>query len=244
MEKINIQISKPCAEDFKTFTKNDSGGFCNSCKKTVVDFTKMSDQEILNYFKNENNKTCGLFLESQLKNFSNHSLSANSGKSTTFASSIFGLSLVSILSFTNAYSQEKTNNATIVKEENIISKKEIDSIDLEKKITVSGIISDKSGPLPSANVFLKNSNIRTQTDVDGKFTFPKQLKVGDVLIVSFIGYNNKEIIIKAKNESITLQCDVKLDNCQRIMMGEVATDKVYKSKRTLFQKIKSLFTND
>ena len=29
-----------------------------------------------------------------------------------------------------------------------------------------------------------------------------------------------------------------------LMLGEVATDKVYKSKRTLFQKIKSLFTNE
>lgn len=244
MEKIQIQIDKPCSEDFKTFKKTDNGGFCNSCKKTVVDFTKMSDQEILNYFSNEKNKTCGLFLESQLKSYSNPIISTIRKNTTTFASSIFGISLVSILSLTNAYSQNKTNVTTIVKEENFATKKDIDSVHVNEKITVSGIVSDQSGPLPGANIYLKNYNISTQTDIDGKFIFPKQLKTGDVLIVSFIGYNNKEIQVKSKNESITMSYDIKLDNCQRIMMGEVATNKVYKSKRTVFQKIKSLFTND
>ena len=244
MEKIQIQIDKPCSEDFKTFKKTDNGGFCNSCKKTVVDFTKMSDQEILTYFSNEKSKTCGLFLESQLKSYSNLSLLSNKQKSTTFASSIFGISLVSILSLTNAYSQDKTNVTTIVKEENFATKKDIDSVHVNEKITVSGIVSDQSGPLPGANIYLKNYNISTQTDIDGKFIFPKQLKTGDVLVVNFIGYNNQEMIVKNKNESITISYDVKLDYCQRIMLGEVATNKFYKSKRTLFQKIKSLFTND
>ncbi|WP_395062316.1 carboxypeptidase-like regulatory domain-containing protein [Flavobacterium sp.] len=244
MEKFNIKIDKPCSEDFKTFKKTDNGGFCNSCKKTVVDFTKMSDQEILTYFSNEKSKTCGLFLESQLKYYSNLSLSNNIKKSNTLASSIFGLSLVSILSLTNAYSQEKTNTTTIIKEENVATKKNIDSLDINEKITVSGIVSDKSGPLPGANIFLKNYNISTQTDIDGKFTFPKQLKTGDVLIVSFIGYTRQEIKVKSKNESITMNYDVKLNNCQMVMMGEVATNKIYKSKRTIFHKIKYLFTND
>ena len=244
MEKINIQIDKPCSEDFKTFKKTDKGGFCNSCKKTVVDFTKMNDQEIITYFNSDKSKTCGLFLESQLKSYSNPSISLNRKNTSTFASSLFGISLVSVLSLTNAYSQEKTNTTSIVKEENVDTKKDIDSVDLNEKFTVSGIVSDKSGPLPGANIYLKNYNISTQTDIDGKFTFPKLLKTGDVLIVSFIGYNNKEIQVKSKNESITISYDVKLDNCQMFMMGEVATNNVYKSKRTLFQKIKSLFTND
>ena len=72
----------------------------------------------------------------------------------------------------------------------------------------------------------------------------KQLKKGMYLVVNFIGLKDQEIIVKSKNESITMSYDVKLENCQVHMLGEVATDKVYKSKRTLFQKIKSLFTNE
>lgn len=244
MEKINIQIDKPCTEDFKTFKKTNEGGFCNSCKKTVVDFTKMSDQEIFKYFSNENNKTCGLFLESQLKSYSNPSLSTNRTKSTSFASSLFGLSLVSLLALTNAYSQEKPTTNTIVKEENTATKKEIDSADLNEKFSVSGIVSDKLGPLPGANVYLKKDKMGTQTDIDGKFTFPKKLETDDVLVVSAIGYKDKEIKVASQNQSQTITYDVKLENYQIVMLGAVATNKIYKSKRTLFQKIKSLFTNE
>ncbi|GAB3723022.1 carboxypeptidase-like regulatory domain-containing protein [Flavobacterium koreense] len=244
MKKINIQIDQPCAEDFKTFKKTEEGGFCKSCKKNVVDFTKMNDQEIFNFFTNENNKTCGIFLESQLKSYSNPSLSSNRTKSTSFASSLFGLSLVSILSLTNVYSQEKNNMNTIVKEENSATKKDNESTELNEKFTVSGVVSDKIGPLPGANIYLKNYNISTQTDMDGKFTFPKQLEAGDVLVVSYIGYKAKEIKVTRENQSIKMDYTIKLDNCQIVMLGEVSTNKVYQSKRTLFQKIKSLFTNE
>ncbi len=244
MEKINIQIDKPCSENFNDFAKTDTGGFCKSCKKNVVDFTKMSDQEIFNYFDSEKSKTCGVFLESQLKSYSNTMFTKNKPKPSTFASSIFGISLFSILSFTNGFSQEKINTNTTIKEENISSKKDNSSENKNETFTVSGVISDRSGPLPGANIYFKNENIGISTDIDGKFTFPKQLKKGDVLIVSFIGYKDQEIIVKSKNESLIMTYDIKLDSCEMIMLGEVATDKVYKSKRTLFQKIKSLFTNE
>lgn len=244
MEKFNLLIDKPCSENFNNFTKTDKGGFCNSCKKTVIDFTKMSDPEILNYFSSEKSKTCGLFLESQLKSYSIPSTPLKKSKSSTFASGIFGISLLSVLSFTNGYSQEKTNTNETIKVENGTTKQDFDSGNLNEKFTVSGIVSDKSGPLPGANIYLKNYNIGVQTDVDGKFTFPKQLKPGDVLVVTFIGYKNKEIKVTSKKQSITMSYDVKLEDCQIVMMGEVSTNKVYKSKRTVFQKIKSLFTND
>jgi hypothetical protein len=244
MEKINIQIDKPCSEDFKTFTKTATGGFCSSCKKNVVDFTKMSDEEVLTYFSTEKSKTCGVFLESQLKSYSNPSLSSNRKKSSAFASSIFGLSVVSLLSLTNAYSQEKNTTTPAVIKENVAITKGSDLGDSNEKFTVSGVISDKSGPLPGANIYLKNQNISTQTDVDGKFTFPKKLETGDVLLVTYIGYVGKEIKVTAENNSTIMNCTIKLDDYEVVMMGEVATTKVYKSKRTVIQKIKSLFTNE
>lgn len=243
MEKINIQIDKPCSENFKTFKKTETGGFCNSCKKSVVDFTKMNDQEIFNHFNTEKSKTCGLFLESQLKSYSNPSISQNGKKSFSFASSIFGLSLVSILSLTNAYSQEKTNTSTI-KQENVVSKNKINPSDKNETFRITGTISDKMGPLSGATIYLKNYNISTQSDSNGKFTFPKELENGDVLLFSNLGYNGKEIKVTNTNQSATINYNVKLENAQVIMLGEVATNKVYKSKRSVFQKIKSLFTND
>lgn len=204
----------------------------------------MSDQEVFRYFETQKSKTCGLFLESQLKSYSNPTHSKNRKMSTTFASSLFGISLVSLLSLTNAHSQQQTNATSIVKEENSATKKANDSIDFKEKIIVSGVVYDAEGPLPGAIVYWKSKNNSTTTDVDGKFNFPEQLEIGDVLTVSLLGYNDKQIVVKSKNETIIMSYDVKLDSCQMVMLGEVATNKVYKSKRTLFQKIKSLFTNE
>lgn len=244
MEKLNIQIDKPCAENFKNFKKTEDGGFCNSCKKNVIDFTKMSDQAILNYFNNEKSKTCGIFLESQLKNYSNTNLALSKKKSNPFVRSLFGLSLLSSLSFTNSFSQEKTIDKETVQKEKINTNLNLESSESNELFIVNGIVSDAAGPLPGANVYSKKYNIGIQTDIDGKFIFPKQLKKGDVLIVSFIGYKDAEIIVTKENQSTTLSCDIKLKNCEMVMIGEVSTSKMYKSKRTLIQKIKSLFTND
>lgn len=64
-----ISIPKPCHEDWDKMHPNEIGKFCNSCSKTVVDFTKMSKEEIHTYFKQKSGeKTCGHFYASQLDN--------------------------------------------------------------------------------------------------------------------------------------------------------------------------------
>jgi len=47
-------------------TPTDKGRFCASCHKTVIDFTVMTDTEVLNTFRKMNNNLCGHFFEDQL----------------------------------------------------------------------------------------------------------------------------------------------------------------------------------
>jgi len=47
-------------------TPDIKGRFCLSCQKSVVDFSTMSDQQILLYFKKAKENTCGKFREDQL----------------------------------------------------------------------------------------------------------------------------------------------------------------------------------
>lgn len=66
--KQHISIPKPCHEDWNKMNPNNEGKFCNSCSKTVVDFTKMSKEEIHTYFKQKSGEnTCGHFYASQLE---------------------------------------------------------------------------------------------------------------------------------------------------------------------------------
>src|SRR6476620_2094924 len=63
---IEFSIPVPCHENWNNMTSNEQGRFCMSCKKSVVDFTTMTDQELILFFKYRSESTCGRFRSDQL----------------------------------------------------------------------------------------------------------------------------------------------------------------------------------
>lgn len=64
----SISIPKPCHEDWSKMSPNEKGRFCQSCSKSVIDFTAMPKEAIENYLAlNSNKKVCGRFRVSQLE---------------------------------------------------------------------------------------------------------------------------------------------------------------------------------
>tara|TARA_R110002033_G_scaffold131564_2_gene171684 strand:- start:13880 stop:14818 length:939 start_codon:yes stop_codon:yes gene_type:complete len=64
----SISIPKPCHEDWSQMSPNEKGRFCQSCSKTVVDFTTMQKEKIEDYLAlNSENKICGRFRVTQLE---------------------------------------------------------------------------------------------------------------------------------------------------------------------------------
>jgi hypothetical protein len=66
--------------------------------------------------------------------------------------------------------------------------------------TVTGVVSDAIGPMPSANVVVKGTTRGVATDIDGKFAL--SAKAGDVLIVSFSGYAPQNVTVGASSNYI------------------------------------------
>src|SRR5688500_20214569 len=66
MKKINIAIPEACHENWDKMKKEEKGKFCNSCQKTVVDFTNMSDRQLAEFFKKPASSVCGRFQQDQL----------------------------------------------------------------------------------------------------------------------------------------------------------------------------------
>lgn len=93
--------------------------------------------------------------------------------------------------------------------------------------TIKGLVSNEDGPLPGANITLDGTRVGAVTDDDGKFTFPKKLKTGDVLVFSYLGYETQKVSITDKTSFITLQLTPDMVE----MIGAVDTNKPYKSKR-------------
>ena len=62
-----ITVPNPCNENWNSMTPQNQGRFCSSCQLVVTDFTKMDDQEIINYFRtHQKEKICGHFRSDQL----------------------------------------------------------------------------------------------------------------------------------------------------------------------------------
>ena len=70
---------------------------------------------------------------------------------------------------------------------------------------VKGVITDVDGPVEDATVVLKGTDVYATTNSEGKFIFPKLLKVGDVLEVVHIGYEKVAIPIKENTSFVNLE---------------------------------------
>lgn len=63
--------------------------------------------------------------------------------------------------------------------------------------TITGVVTDVTGPLPGVNVGVKGSKTGVQTDLDGKYSI--KAKTGDVLVFSFVGMTETTKTVGASN---------------------------------------------
>jgi hypothetical protein len=65
--QVSFSIPEPCHVPWEGMTTvNDIHRHCASCEKTVVDFSRMSDDELLLYLRHNSGSTCGRFAKHQL----------------------------------------------------------------------------------------------------------------------------------------------------------------------------------
>jgi hypothetical protein len=63
-----IHIKEPCKQNWQQMTTTAAGKYCNSCATDVIDFTKYSDNQIIDYIKqNGLAGGCGKFLNTQIE---------------------------------------------------------------------------------------------------------------------------------------------------------------------------------
>lgn len=73
--------------------------------------------------------------------------------------------------------------------------------------TVSGIVSDNSGPLPGVNVLVKGTTNGGQTNFDGEYTL-ENVASDAILVFSYVGYKTQEVNVGGRNNiAITLAED-------------------------------------
>ena len=67
-KKFSLEINSPCNENFSKMTANDSGSFCNSCAKNVIDLSTKTNREVADFISNNKEKNiCARMRTSQLE---------------------------------------------------------------------------------------------------------------------------------------------------------------------------------
>lgn len=98
--QFKLDVKTPCSENFDQFKPTGNGGFCGSCQKEVIDFTRMNSAEIINYFEHTKMKnTCGKFNSNQLNTYN------SKRKKVSFLSGI-GLACLSVFSLQSTQAQD------------------------------------------------------------------------------------------------------------------------------------------
>jgi hypothetical protein len=182
--KIQIAIPEPCHKGWQNMTPVEKGRFCASCQKKVLDFTHLSDNEIIKVVT-KNDNLCARIDVSQL----NRNLIKTKKKSN-----YFGYFATSVLAFfglgtENVVAQEKP----VVEQTDLkYLNKASDSV---KKITVSGVVKNVYGQsLPGAIIKIKGTKNSTITDRNGKYTI--EVNQGEILIFSFLAMIDKEVLVR------------------------------------------------
>ncbi len=81
---------------------------------------------------------------------------------------------------------------------------------------VTGKVLDEDGePLPGASIVVKGTSTGTTTDFDGNYTI--NASTGDVLVVSYIGFTTKEVVVNGSTINVTLVAGVELS--EAIVIG-------------------------
>jgi hypothetical protein len=219
MQKITIHIPTPCHESWDAMKPTATGRHCAACAKTVVDFTKKTDAEILRYLARASGELCGRVRAEQLARPLQPSIASNSSRWRAWRAAViavWGLRLgvkmeaMTQTPITQSPSQVRTNpsaiqSASIVKD----------------SILVRGIVVDSATHevLPGATVILKGTTRGTPTNYTGYFSLEipsgEWQSTGHTLIISMVGCRSETMTLPSNNPTpipltIALAADTRL----------------------------------
>ncbi|MFN8286696.1 MAG: hypothetical protein U0V74_08090 [Chitinophagales bacterium] len=94
---LRVAVTEPCHEDWNLMSLEDKGRHCQSCNKVVVDFTSMTDAQIVQHFTGYKGHTCGRFRTEQL----NRDIRIGTARSSARPVKFLAVSLLAFQLFSN-----------------------------------------------------------------------------------------------------------------------------------------------
>lgn len=196
-KEISVYIPEPCHENWNNMLPAEKGRFCNACAKQVIDFSLMSDTQIINYFKNSTGRVCGRFAEDQLQ----RSLQpVTQPKKKTWWMALT-MPLMFLFNKSEAQETKVTGDTTVfVPEEKItrltgvVALRNTEEAE-KKKITFHvKLVDDGGNAVPFAMIHSLHTDFKTMTNPGGYFTYETDsLIFNDTLHISALNCRSIDI---------------------------------------------------
>jgi len=255
---LHLTIPEPCHANWQQMTPNEQGRHCMSCQKTVVDFSLMSDQEILQYISTASSShVCGRFDNDQLNK--TYEEKKKPPFSWRYAWNVIVAAF--LLAANTATAQTKTLKKVTVTKKNKEPLPERRTMGIMviflPDMTLEGtVIDDSTGnPVSAASIRLKEeggTGTGTAADWNGHFSFGVPGSHRTTLVISAVGYATREYEVLDGNANgtglkIRLTPEVKemapvtvkgygTTSC-RYMMGGISTVRVTTIKEKVSREV-------
>lgn len=249
-----LHVATPCNEDWSKMTPVEKGRFCDSCAKQVMDFTVMTDTEILKHLKVGGGKICGRIHKDQLQR-ALHDIDRKKKKSWQFLMAGFVSLLFSIVKG-NAQKKElkeepkagllSTNSSSVFTEQL-----------QQSNLTLKGkVMNAEQESLLHAYALNPLSLEKILVNKQGQFVMQVNEKV-DAVLVGAKGFDSRMVpvsLLQNKDTTITLNAtDTTITgiggfdkgdlNGTNIIMGGITSFEKMEAKDTVITFVKKIFNN-
>lgn len=248
---IQLAIPTPCQQRWQDMKSQETGRFCASCQRTVVDFVEMSDQQIMAYLANTEGHVCGRLSANQLNRNLIH-VATVSGN--TMKQRWLGFVTAGLMSWSTAQGQDERPAGKQALMSEIarpkstamtkgIAQQEDNPVINDSTWVIEGRVIAENGKdhLPGAFVVAKGTNLGAVTDTAGLFKLSIPHDQGNKLIlkVGSIGFISQEIDVSATKKR---QLVISLSEDSQLLGEVIYTGYVEaKKKPTFYQKLKRRF---
>lgn len=209
---LTVSIPQPCLQPWEDMTPEAHGRFCGNCQKSVIDFSDLSDSEILTLLSDTSKKYCGRFKKSQLERL----VLPEQQAASLLPAVVVGVMLAASIpaAAANNHPQQEVRDT-------IVSR------------IITGKVTEKDGiAVAGAMVHIKGTNKGALADEKGYYqlSVPSVSPESTMLVFTFIGFEKTEVPLTTQQT-----VDVVLKPDDTMLAGEVV---VCVKKATPWQRLK------
>lgn len=185
---IKITIKNPCNKiNWTTMSDFERGKFCSICSKSVTDFTKMKDDEIINFLNRSDKSVCARLNQSQINRILTIEKTDKIKHWNKIVATI-ALMTISTANYSNTvkdknFKTELNCKVLLDTKENIIAQS--NTIDSLHKIIKGRVVENGLNYSTKTSVFVKGTKIKTVTDSLGNFelVIPKNYTKFEITLI-------------------------------------------------------------